>query len=60
MGDRNRALMWLNKACTERADGLTWLAVEPMMDDIRSDPRFQDILQQIGLDKISDLPTEPQ
>jgi TolB-like protein len=59
MGDRNRALIWLKKAFAERADGLTWLAVEPMMDDIRSDEGFQELLQQIGLDKINDLPTEP-
>jgi len=59
MGDRERAMIWLTKACAERADGLTWLAVEPMMDDIRSDARFQDLLEKIGLDKITELPIEP-
>lgn len=59
MGDLKRALMWLDKACAERADGLTWLAVEPMMDDIRADEHFQEILTQIGLNSIKDLPTEP-
>lgn len=60
MGDRDRAMIWLNKACAERADGLTWLAVEPMMDDIRSDERFQEVLEKISLDKIINLPAEPR
>ncbi|HKW74612.1 MAG TPA: hypothetical protein VJN64_03735 [Terriglobales bacterium] len=49
LGDRTRALMWLEKALAERADGLTWLAVEPMLDDMRDDPRFQELLRKIGL-----------
>jgi TolB-like protein len=49
LGDRIRALMWLEKSLTERADGLTWLAVEPMLDDMRDDPRFQELLRKIGL-----------
>ncbi len=49
LGDRDKALEWLEKAYQERADGLTWLAVEPMMDDIRSDPRFQELVRKIGL-----------
>jgi hypothetical protein len=24
IGDRDRAMVWLSKACAERADGLTW------------------------------------
>jgi TolB-like protein len=49
LGDRDKALEWLDKAYQQRADGLTWLAVEPMLDDIRSDPRFQELLRRIGL-----------
>jgi hypothetical protein len=41
--------MWLEKAFAERADGLTWLAVEPMLDDMRDDPRFQELVRKIGL-----------
>ncbi|HSM87233.1 MAG TPA: tetratricopeptide repeat protein [Candidatus Limnocylindrales bacterium] len=50
VGDRERAIRWLEKAFKERADGLTWLAVEPMMDDLRSDPRMQDLIERIGLE----------
>jgi len=49
LGDKDQALAWLEKAFQERADLLTWLNVEPMMDDVRSDPRFQDLIRRIGL-----------
>ena len=48
-GDKDKALVWLEKAFAERADGLTWLNVEPMLDEVRSDPRFQDLIRRIGL-----------
>jgi TolB-like protein/Tfp pilus assembly protein PilF len=49
MGDKDKALVWLERAYTERADGLTWLNVEPMLDEVRSDPRFEDLIRRIGL-----------
>lgn len=49
LGDKDKALVWLEKAFDERADGLTWLNVEPMLDEVRSDPRFQDLIRRIGL-----------
>lgn len=49
MGDRDKAMMWLEKAYQERADGLTWINAEPMMDEVRSDPRFQELVRKIGL-----------
>lgn len=49
LGDKDQALAWLEKAFEERADLLTWLNVEPMMDDVRSDPRFHDLIRRIGL-----------
>jgi TolB-like protein/Flp pilus assembly protein TadD len=49
MGDTQRAIMWLEKACAERADGLTWIGVEPMLDELRDDFRFQEIVRKVGL-----------
>jgi len=49
LGDKDTALEWLEKAFQERADGLTWLNVEPMLDDLRPDPKFQDLVRRIGL-----------
>ncbi len=49
LGDRERAMAWLEKALRERADGLTWLNVDPMMDDMRKDERFMELVKKIGL-----------
>jgi TolB-like protein len=49
LGDKDKALEWLEKAFEERADGLTWLNVEPMLDELRTDPKFQDLIRRIGL-----------
>ena len=49
LGDKEQALASLEKAYQERADLLTWLNVEPMMDDLRSDPRFLNVIKRIGL-----------
>ncbi|HEX7961779.1 MAG TPA: hypothetical protein VF493_17790, partial [Terriglobales bacterium] len=51
VGEKSEALNWLEKAYDERADGLTWLKVDPMLDDLRPDPRFQKLLKRIGLVK---------
>ena len=49
MGDQEQALTWMEKAYEERADGLTWIGVDPMLDDIRSHPRFQTLMKKMGL-----------
>ncbi len=49
LGDKNQALAWLEKAYEERDQWLIWLKVEPMVDSLRSDPRFQDLLRRVGL-----------
>jgi tetratricopeptide (TPR) repeat protein len=48
LGQRDEAFRWLEIAFKERADGLTWLNVDPMLDDLRSDPRLQDLILRIG------------
>ena len=49
LGDRDRAFEWLDKAYKERFAALIALKVEPMFDNLRSDPRFRDLEQRIGL-----------
>jgi TolB-like protein/Tfp pilus assembly protein PilF len=49
LGQKEKALEWLEKAYQDRADLLTWVNVEPMMDDVRFDPRFQNLIRKIGL-----------
>lgn len=49
VGKIDEAFAWLERAYEERADGLTLLGVEPMVDSLRSDPRMQNLLRRIGL-----------
>jgi TolB-like protein/Tfp pilus assembly protein PilF len=49
MGDRDRAMQWLQKAYDERTEYMIFLNVEPMADPLRSDPRFQALLRKVGL-----------
>jgi eukaryotic-like serine/threonine-protein kinase len=49
LGEKDQAMMWLEKAIEERDPWLTSLKVEPMYDSLRSDPRFLDLLHRVGL-----------
>ena len=49
LGERDDALRWLEKARQERSPMMAWLKVDPRFDQIRSDPRFQEMMQKVGL-----------
>jgi tetratricopeptide (TPR) repeat protein len=49
LGETDEALQWLEKAYAERSLLIVYLAVDPAFDNLRSEPRFQKLLQQIGL-----------
>lgn len=49
LGEREQALEWLEKAYEERSEWLVWLKVDPKLDSLRSDPRFADLVQRVGL-----------
>jgi TolB-like protein/Flp pilus assembly protein TadD len=49
LNDQEQALTWLERAYEERADGLTWINVDPMVDPLRKQPRFQAIVKKMGL-----------
>ena len=48
LGEKDKAFAELNKAYEKRLSSLCWLKVEPQLDPLRSDPRFQDLLRRIG------------
>jgi hypothetical protein len=50
LGNQDQALAWLEKAYDERADGLTWINVDPMLDTLRKQPRFKAIVKRMGLE----------
>ena len=49
LGEENESLDWLEKALVERDPFLTWLNVDKEFVFLRSNPRFQTLLQKIGL-----------
>ncbi len=51
VGDKEKAVDWLVKAYQQRTNELTKLKVDPVFDPLRNDPRFQDLLRRVGLDR---------
>jgi tetratricopeptide (TPR) repeat protein len=51
VGDKEQAFAWLEKSLAAHSPGVVTLKVEPIYDPLRTDPRFQKLLQRIGLDK---------
>ncbi len=48
LGEKDKAFAELNKAYANRLSSLCWLKVEPQLDPLRSDPRFQELLKKVG------------
>lgn len=48
-GDRTRAFDCLERAYRKRSVWVTWIAVDPEMDPLRGDPRFQSLLKRMRL-----------
>ena len=54
LGEHDRAIEYLEKSCAEHCHWLIYLHIDPSMDDLRNDPRFQDLLRRVGLPARSD------
>ena len=48
LGEKDKAFGELNKAYENRLSSLCWLKVEPQLDPLRSDPRYQELLKRVG------------
>jgi hypothetical protein len=48
LGNKDKAFYWLQKAYEERDCFLLELAVSPMFDSLRSDPRYKALVKKIG------------
>jgi serine/threonine protein kinase/tetratricopeptide (TPR) repeat protein len=49
LGENDRAIEYLEKSYEEHSHWLIYLHIDPSMDGLRSNPRFQDLLQRVGL-----------
>jgi tetratricopeptide (TPR) repeat protein len=49
VGYNEQAFAILERSFEERRDRMVWLNVDPLLDPLRSDPRFTDLVRRIGL-----------
>jgi hypothetical protein len=49
LGNRGQAFSGLNHAIDQYCYWMKWLKVDPLLDDIRTDPRYQDLLKRVNL-----------
>ena len=55
-GENDRALEYLETAYEEHSNWLIYLHIDPSMDGLRDDPRFQDLLRRVGLPTLTAAP----
>lgn len=53
LGDADAAFEWLAKALEDKADCIPLLKIDPRLDTLRPDPRFQELVDRVGFE----LPT---
>lgn len=51
LGDFDKAFEWLEKSFKERSGFLPFLKVEPIVDCLRDDPRFSQMIERVGIPK---------
>jgi len=57
LGEDDHAMEYLEKSYEERSHWLIYLHIDPGMDGLRSNPRFQKLLRRIGLPMHDAIPT---
>ena len=48
LGDKDQAFQWLERSLQDRAWEITFLKVDPSMDSLRMDPRFNELVRRVG------------
>jgi hypothetical protein len=49
LGDKDKAITWLEKAYEEKDDWIAFIKVDPSLDGLRAEPRFVELLRRVGL-----------
>ena len=57
LGDKQQAFAWLEKAYEERTRLIFTIKVDPLFDNLRTDPRFVDLLRRLNLNSGSNAAT---
>ena len=47
--EKDKAFEWLENAYQSRDKGLTYLKIDPCLDPLRSDARFDALIQRVGI-----------
>jgi TolB-like protein/Tfp pilus assembly protein PilF len=48
LGEADEAFRWFDKAIIDRCDCMVWLNLEPWLDRIRTDPRFEQLIRRVA------------
>ena len=48
LDERDETLAWLERGYEQRDPKMVFLKVEPKWNNLRDDPRFQDLLRRVG------------
>ena len=49
LGDKDQAFAWMEKSYQERSNFMVYLKTVPLLDPLRSDPRFAELVRRVGL-----------
>jgi len=49
LGSKDAAFAWLGRSLEGKNVWVTWIKVDPLLDDLHTDPRFKDLLRRVGL-----------
>jgi serine/threonine protein kinase/tetratricopeptide (TPR) repeat protein len=58
LGENDRAIEYLEKSFEEHSHWLIYLHIDPSMDVLRNDSRFQDLLRRVGLPALTISPAQ--
>jgi serine/threonine-protein kinase len=48
LGDKDRAIYWLERAHRDKGSSIPWIASDPQFDSLRSDERFTELCRRVG------------
>ena len=49
LGEKDEAFVWLNRAADVKHPGIPTLRVDALFDDVRSDPRIEQLMKRVGI-----------